>query len=213
MSFRSTRPYRSQPSTARARQARVFRHLTGHSQRSGICLSRECRLSAGGHSSYVTPRSCTERERPSAGAVPFRSAGVRCSQPGRARARQLTFFADSLDSVSAVALACRSRKSRLCVGGHSSHVAPRSFTERERPLVDAVPFHSAAGDRGQRDTALARDEFACFPTSRETACAVALTRRSRECRLRDGGQSTHVAPRSCMERERTPVGAVFFHRA
>ena len=34
----------------------------------------ECRLCVGGHSFHVVLRSCTERERPPAGAVPFHSA-------------------------------------------------------------------------------------------------------------------------------------------
>ena len=71
-----------------------------------------------------------------------------------------------------------------------------------------MPFRSAADDRGQRDTALARGKFAYSPTSRETASAVTVARRSSECRLRDGGHSSLVAPWYCTERERTPAGVV-----
>ena len=39
-------------------------------------VPRERRLRVGGHSSHVVPRSCNERERPRAGAVPFRIASI-----------------------------------------------------------------------------------------------------------------------------------------
>ena len=206
--FHSAGAYCGQPDTARVR-GKLACFATSRDSASAValaCRSRKCRLCAGGHSSYVPPRSCTERERPSAGAVSFHSAAAYRSQPGAAHARgELASFATSRDSASGVAPACRSRKGWLHVGAHSSHVALRSFTEGERPLADAVPFRSTAGDRVQRDTALARDKSAWFPTSRETACAVALMRRSRECRLRDGGQRLHIAPRSCSKERGLPL--------
>ena len=53
----------------------------------------------------------------------------------------------------------------------------------------------------------------CCVSSPETASAAAWPRVPRDNRLRVGGRSWHVAPRSCTERERPPAGAVFFVRA
>ena len=106
-----------------------------------VRVPRECRLHVEGHSSHVAPRSCAERERPLAGAVPVHSAGADRSQRGTARARQARMFRPPQDTASAVALERRSRENRLCAGGHSSHVAQRPCTEGDRPPVGAVPFH------------------------------------------------------------------------
>ena len=205
---------RSQRGTARA-CGKLACFATSRETASAVALvrvPRDSRLRVGGHSSHVAPRSCTEGERPSAGAVPFRSAYADRSQRGTARARgKLACFATSRETASAVALARVPRECRLRVGGHSSHVAPRSCTEGERPSAGAVPFRSAYADHNQRGTACARGKLACFATSRETASAVALVRVPRECRLRVGGHSSHVAPRSCTEGERSSAGAVPFH--
>ena len=140
------------------------------------------------------------RERPPAGAVPFHRAGGERRQRGEACSRgKLACFATSRDTASAVALARRSRECRLCAGDHSSHVVPRSCTDGHRPPADAVPFRIAPTGRNQRGTARARGNFACFATSRDTASAVALARRSHEFRLCPGGHSSHDAPRSCTE--------------
>ena len=96
------------------------------------------------------------------------------------------------------------------LGGRSSHVALRSFTERERTPTAAVPFHRAGTDLTQLDMARARGKHACFATSRDTASAVALTRRSHEIWLCARGHSSHVAPRSCTEGKRPSAGAAFF---
>ena len=103
------------------------------------------------------------------------------------------------------------RECRLRVGDHSSHVAPRSCTGGERPPADAAPFHmrrpiTASAARRARAASLR-----CSATFRETACAVALVRVPRECRLRVGDHSSHVAPRSCAEGERPAAGAAPFH--
>ena len=52
----------------------------------------------------------------------------------------LACFATSQETASTVARARVPRKSRLCVGGHSSHVAPQSCTEGERPCPMMYPF-------------------------------------------------------------------------
>ena len=60
-----------------------------------------------------------------------------------ARSRgKLTCFAISQETAGAVALAHQSREGRLyAAGGHSSHIAPRSRTDGERPPADAVFGH------------------------------------------------------------------------
>ena len=68
------------------------------------------------------------------------------------------------------------RESRLRVGGHSAHVAPRTSNEGERPSAGAVPFHSVLVDRSQRGTARARSRLARIATFGETASAVARAR-------------------------------------
>jgi len=128
----------------------------------------------------------------------------------RASVASSRFFATFRETARAVARSRVPRESRLRVRCHSSHVAPRSCTEGDRPSAGAVPFHSTYGNRSQRGMARARGELACFATSRETDSAVALIRVPRECRLRVGGHSSHVAPRSCTSRERPPAGAVPF---
>ena len=100
------------------------------------------------------------------------------------------------------------RQCWLRVGGHSSNVALRSCTERERSTAGAVPFRSPYADRSKRSTVRARGKLACFATSQETASAVALVRVPRECRLPDRGHSSHVAPRSCAEEKRPSAGTV-----
>ena len=157
------------------------------------------------HSSHVAPRSCTERERPPAGTVPFHITGGDRSQSGTTRASgKLARFATSRDTTSVVVLALRSRESRLCVGGQSSHVAPRSCAERERPPVGAVPFHIARADLSERGTARALGKLACSATFRDTASAAVLARRSRESRLCAGSHNSHVAPQSRTEGEGLP---------
>ena len=130
----------------------------------------------------------------------------------RARS-QLTCFATSGEIATAVGLARVPSKRRLPVGGHSSLVPPRSCTDGERPRAGAVLFDSTYADCSQRGTARARCKLACFATSRETASAVALVRVPRECRLRVGGHSSHVAPWPRTVRMRPPAGAVLFHSA
>ena len=74
-----------------------------------------------------------------------------------------------------------SHEYRLRVGGHSSHVAPRSCTERERPAAGALPFCCPYANNNQRSTArarskLARGKLVCIATSREIASAVPRAR-------------------------------------
>ena len=54
------------------------------------------------------------------------------------------------------------------------------------------------------------DKLAWYATSRETAGAVTIVHVPRECQLRVGGHSSHVAPESCPERKRPPADAVLF---
>ena len=89
-----------------------------------------------------------------------------------------------------------SHEYRLRVGGRSSHVAPRSCTERERPAASALPFRCPCVNHNQRSKARARSKLECIATSRETASAVPRARVPCECRLRVGGHSSHIAPRS-----------------
>ena len=105
------------------------------------CVPRESRLRVGGHSSQVAPRTCSEGERPSAGAVPFHSALAEHSQRGTARTwSKLAHFVTFRETASAVAPARVPHKSRLCAGGHDSNVAPRSCTEGDRPFTNVVFF-------------------------------------------------------------------------
>ena len=161
-----------------------------------------------GHSSLVALQTCAERERPSASAVPFNGVRTDHNQRDTARASgKLTCFAISQGTPSAVALVRVPRKCRLRVGGHGSQVALRSGAERERPFVSAVPSYSVQIGRNQRGTARACGKLARFSTSR----SVALVRVPRECRLRVGDHSSHVAPRSWTGGERPPAGAVPCH--
>ena len=211
---------RSQPAQhgARAWQARMFCHQSTESQRSGAFAratrKHESRLRVRGHSSHVTPRSCTEGERLPVSAVPFHVAYYDDNQRSAAPARStLVCFTTSRKTVSVVGLARVPRECRLRVGGHSSHAAPRSCNQRESPPVGAVPIYSTGGGHSQRGTAHARGKLACSATSRDTASVVALAHRPRESRLKAGGHSLHVAPRSCTEEERPPAGAVPFRAA
>ena len=72
------------------------------------------------------------------------------------------------------ALACVPRKSRLCVGGRSGHVAPRSCVEGDRPLADAVPFYKVRTDHSH-GTARTRGKRACA-SSQQRASTVARLR-------------------------------------
>ena len=106
--------------------------------------------------------------------VPFHSSYADRSQCGTACAcGDIACFDTSRETASAVALIRVARGSRLCVGSHSSHVAPRSCTGEERSSAGAVPFRSTCADYSQRGPARARGKLACFATSRETASAVA----------------------------------------
>ena len=183
--------------TARAR-GKLACLPTSRDTASAVALARRprgSRLGVIGHSLHVAPRSCTEREKPPTGAGPFRSTGANINQRSMARARQarvLACFATSRDTASAVALASVPRDCRLHVGGHSSHVAPRSCTVIERPSAGAVPLYSTYTDHSQRSAARTRGKLTCFATSRETASAVALACRPRESRLCAGGHSSYV---------------------
>ena len=205
-----------QRGTARARLTLAC-YAGSRETASAVALARlphEFRLRVGGHSSHVAPRSCTGREKPLGGAVPFYSPGTDRNQRNTAHARgKLTCFATSRETASAVGLARVLRECQLRVGGHSSRVAPRSCAERGRAPAGAVPFHSARTDRSQRSTARARGKLACFAISRATASAAALVRVPRKCRVLVGDHSSHVAPRSCAERERPSTGAVPFYGA
>ena len=118
---------------------------------------REIRLCAGGHSSHVAPRSCAERERPSAAAVPSKVRKPTTTSVARRTRGKLACFATSRETAGAVARKRVPRESRLCgAGGHSSHVAPRSCTGLERPSAGAVPLYSTQADHNQRGTARAR---------------------------------------------------------
>ena len=129
---------------ARAQQARVFCHLPRDTERSGARASVMRKPAACWRPQLARPRSRTEGERPPAGAVPIRDAQTDHNQRGTARmGGKLTSFPISRDTASAVALARRSHESRLCAGGLSSHVAPRSCTEGQWPPAGAVPFHVA----------------------------------------------------------------------
>ena len=74
-----------------------------------------------------------------------------------------------------MALARVPRERRLRVGGLSSHVAPRSYTEEERHLAGAVPLHCTRTEHSQRGTARTRQArvFCHLPrdSHRNGACA------------------------------------------
>ena len=69
---------------------------------------------------------------------------------------KLACFATSRETATVVALACVPRECRLRVRAHSSHLAPRSCAERERPSAGDMPSHSTWADRNQRGTARMR---------------------------------------------------------
>ena len=94
-------------------------------------------------------------------------------------------------------------------GGQSWHAAPRSRTEGERPLVDAVALYRVKADYIQRGAAHARGKHACCASSPETASVVV---HSCACHAKcsAGGRSRHIAPRSRTGGERPLPGAVPF---
>ena len=110
------------------------------------------------------------------------------------------------------ARACAPRKSRLCVGGRSWQVAPRSCTEGDRPVAGAVPFHRIHADYNQRGTARANRKLLCCACSPETASAVARScvRRAKAGCVFEASAGRHVAARACAEGERPLAGAVLF---
>ena len=91
---------------------------------------------------------------------------------------------------------------RLRIGGHSSHVAPRSRTEGERLSAGLVPFYRAWAGHNPPGAARARGKLACCASSREAASAVARARVSRENRLRkvEAAASTSYHGLALMER-------------
>ena len=140
---------------ARARQARVLRLLPRDSQCSGAPAraTRRSRLCINGRSWHVAPRSCSEREKPPAGVLHLHGAWADHNQRGTARARgKLACCASSQETVNAVARARMPRESRLCVGGRSWHVAPRSRNE-ERCLP---PVYCLSNMRNTITTSAAR---------------------------------------------------------
>ena len=98
------------------------------------------------------------------------------------------------------------RESRLCIGGRSWHVAPRSCTEGERAPAGAVPAHSAWADHNSAARRVRASSSRAVPSPERQPAQW----RSRLCHIKAGW---HVAPRCCTERERAPAGAVSFHRA
>ena len=60
-------------------------------------------------------------------------------------------------------------------------------------------MYDAWADRNQRGTAPMRSKLALCATSQKTAGAVAPVCLQRECRVRVGGHSWHIAPLSYIE--------------
>ena len=94
------------------------------------------------------------------------------------------------------ALEVTARTSRHGLAPKETGLSPVQYPRIFRRLITATAALRACG------------KVACVATSRETASAVARACVPRECRVRVGGHSSHVAPRPCAKRERSPAGAV-----
>ena len=98
------------------------------------------------------------------------------------------------------------RSSAGCAGGRSWRVAPWSRTEEEGPLAGAVAFCTPRTIHKPLGTAHKCGNLECCASFSETASAVAWPRVPHDSRLRVGGRSWHVKPRSCSQGERpSPV--------
>ena len=206
-----------QRGTACARQARVFRPIPRHSQRSGACASVVTRKPAVCWRAQLARRTTVLRRRREA----FRrcsviSGRVKRSHPARhgVRTRHARVFRH-LPRDNRRSGACASVTRQPAVRCWRPHLACRTTVLRRRREASCrCSTLSYRTDRPQPARHVARTrKFACFAISRETASAVALERVPRECRLHVGGNSSYVAPRSCTERERPLAGVVHFHIA
>ena len=135
------------------------------------CVCAQDTGCAGGRGRRAVPLSCTERERPLAGAVPFHRARADYDQRSATCAgRKRACCASSRERASAVAQSrVRTRASGGCAGDSSSHGAAWLCTEGERPLAGVVAFHRAWSDYNQRSTARARRKRACCASSPQRA--------------------------------------------
>ena len=187
---------------ARAQQACVLRLIQKDSERSGA-LARATQKPAGaGHCWHMAPwprgegrkhsRRCSAISwcigRPRLAWHGARAASLRAAPSSeRQRAKWQT--------ASEVARSRVPRESRLVLGGHRWHGAPRPRAEAERPLAGAVPSPTARTNNNRHSTVRAGSKLACCAFFRPTESAVARSRAPRENRLILGGRSWHVAPR------------------
>ena len=167
-------------------------------------------LGVAGRSLCDAPRSCTEGERPLAGAVFFRRDGPFQDQLDTARARRkLACCASSPEAASAGAPVC-----------HASNAARPQLARRTAVMCltgdascwGSVPLHN-----------ISRPEPAWHGTRAQQACVLRLLPSDSQRRhvragctrlwLGIGCCNWHVAPRSCTEGERPPAGVVSFCRA
>ena len=150
---------------ARAPQARVLRLLVRESERSGACarVTRKPAAQSGDRSWHVVPRSRTEGERLSAGAVSFHRAWFDHNPLGTVRARgNLACCASSRAIASAVAHVLVSRESRLCkveaTAGTSYHglaTKDRDFLPVQCPVVEHRPTTTRPARRAQAESSRA----------------------------------------------------------
>ena len=121
---------------------------------------------------------------------------------------KLACRASSREIASAVARSSVPRESRLILGGHYWHVAPRPRAEGERPLASAVPCSAHEADHSQRSTARTRSsKLACCASPRKIASAVARSRVPRESRLILGGHRWQVVQQPRADGQRSLAGA------
>ena len=203
----------SAPRRARARQARMFCDLPRDSQRSGG-RSRATRTPAARWRVQLARRTTVLHRR--------REASRRCSalpwRVGRANQRSTLARAASSRVSPPPERQPAQWRLRAChakpAARWRSQLARRTTVlHRRREAFRRCSACSCAHGPidNQRGTAHARGKLACFATSRETASAVAPVRLPRECRLRVGGHSSHVAPRLCIkERGLSPVQCHFY---
>ena len=190
---------------ARARQARMLRHLPKDRQRSGTHahLPRESRLCVARRSWHIIPRSCAKGDRPPTGVVPSYSAWIDNNERGTARARAASSRASSPPKRPAAqwrARACHAKADfALEAASGTSH---HSLTSKERGLPP-VQCHSMV--RGPITTSVARRaravrSRASSPPKRQAAQwrAPRVPCKSRLC---VGGRS-FIAPRSGTARAR-----------
>ena len=169
-------------------------------------VPRECRLRVGGHSSHVAPRSCTDGERPAAGAVPFqfrrhitssaarpaRTASLRVLPPPETQPAQWRLRACHVNAGCALQVTARTSHNHLAPKERGLPPVQFYFTAQKPTATSAARRARAASSRVSPTPERQPAQWRLQVCRANTGCAV-------------GGHSSHVAPRSCAEKRGLPL--------